>query len=411
MAQRDLIVSFLSGVTNDVRQLYDGPTLYLQSPVAQTPAAGYPGGRAGYQQWLGKYKGSDGRVIPGMFRAAGGKSGDTIGRVCVMGFSNGCIGVDEVLRAPDSYRIDTVLAVDGIHGGYVYKDGEKRLHPPSYKNFMNQAAHVLSVNPDADPDAPIMVITHSVIRPAFPSTTETADLIWSMTLMNDEAPSDFLGPDCGDCAPKRHLDDLAAVVFEGEGAKIYSNPSRKNFYWKGLADGWYDRRAANNFFVGGWADIRDNDVVTRDPSGNADHIFQGRVVLPELLKEFTVKRWNRDCGHTAGYDGIGRDLGQLSCKPGRGVVYDEGAGGKHDYFPTLPDTSGAGICPPPPPGQVIVGAPGNPCATGPATIPAPRPTPAPGDLPRGPSRYGLRELAMLAAGGAAGYAASRYLLR
>lgn len=119
MATLDLIVSFLSSVPNTIGNMYTSRPLQLVSPVSQFKSAKWPGGRAGYRQWIAQYRDAKGGVIPGMFRAAGGKVGDTIGRVCVMGFSNGCIGVDEVLRASDSNKIDTVFAIDGIHGGYV----------------------------------------------------------------------------------------------------------------------------------------------------------------------------------------------------------------------------------------------------------------------------------------------------
>lgn len=447
MAQRDLIVSFLSGVTDEVRDLYKSEVLYLQSPVAQSPAGGYPGGRAGYQQWLAQYRGADGRVIPGMFRAAGGLAGDTIGRVCVMGFSNGCIGVDEVLRAPDSQRIDTVLAIDGIHGGYVLKDGKKVLYPPAYKNFLNQAAYVVSFNPDVDPDAPVMVVTHSVIRPpGFPSTTETAELLWQMTW--EKAPEDVLTPDCDECSPREHLEHLAGIVFPDGGVKIYSNPSKKNFTWTGVADGWYDRRAQNNFYVFGWADIRDGVTVTRDPTGNADHIFEGRVILREMLKEYTVRRWNDDCGQTAGY-GLGHHggivdlrnprargrgafflkrrprrrarnlaLAALECKPGQGVVYDQGSGGKQDYYPNLPPDFPVQSCPAPSPGQVVVGSPNDPCKTSPAPGPPapPPPGPSPGPTPgpgqgTSPKGYGPVAVGALGAGAVVGYYGMRHLIR
>lgn len=403
MAQRDLIISFLSGVPASVRGAFDEPPLYLQSPVAQTPQAGYPGGRAGYNQWVNEHRDRDGNVIPGMWRAAGGKSGDTIGRVCVMGFSNGCIGVDEVLRAPDSNRIDTVIACDGIHGGYVVKDGKKQLHPPSYKRYINHAAHCIQANSDWDPHAPVMVITHSVIVPPFPSTTETADLIWRYAYA--KAPEDVQKADCDfPCPTKLHLEHIAADDAE---RKVRSGATKKMYVWNGMADGWYDRRAANNLYVFGWGDAGPKGMRTRDPTGNADHIFQGQQVLPAMLLEFVVGRWNRDCGVVAATAGLGE---AMACKPGRGRAYGEPADPKVDYYPQLPDAAPPRTCPPPPPGQVIVGSPNDPCATGPAPSPAPGQSPPEPSAPADTTSW-LANAAVFAGGAAAGYVLVRKLSR
>lgn len=407
MAQRDLIVSFLSGVPNAVRSRFASKPLYLQSPVAQTPQAGYPGGRAGYQKWLSKYRGPGGTLIPGMWRAAGGKSTDTIGRICVIGFSNGCIGVDEVLRGSDSNRIDTVIACDGIHGGYVIKDNKKALHPPHYKRYLNHAALCISTNDDTDPNAPVMIITHSVIRPPFPSTTETANLIWRMAYAT--APEDVQEGDCDwDCPTRRHLGDIAANQVP---VKIKSGGNNKLYTWHGMVDGWYDRRAANNLYVFGWADRRNGVLVTKDPTGNADHIFQARGVLPEMLREFVVDRWNADCGLVASTSAAGFGHGPPhACVPGGGREYGGDHGPKVDRFPNLPDAAPASGCPAPPDGYVIVGAPGDPCAV--TAAPGghlPPPTDVPPD--EAPKTSRLRDAAVFAGAAAGGYALTNYLSR
>lgn len=403
MAQRDLIVSFLSGVPASVRALFDEPPLYLQSPIAQTPVAGYPGGRQGYQQWLSKYRRSDGSLIPGMWKAAGGQAGDTIGRVAVMGFSNGCIGVDEVLRGSDSNRIDAVIACDGIHGGYVFKHNQRQLHPPSYKRYINHAALCVSENSDYDPNSPVMVITHSVIKPPFPSTTETASLIWHYAYI--QSPEDVQEGDCDwECPTRMHLEHIAA----DKGArKVRNSVNGKTYTWHGLADGWYDRRAANNLYVFGWGDVDAKGLRTRDPTGNADHIFQGQQVLPAMLNEFVVSRWNADCGVVVATAGLGQ---AQACVPGKGRPYGAPRGPKVDYVPDLPDAVDPITCPPPPAGRVLVGSPSDPCATAPAPggeLPAPTPsTPSPE-----PTTSRLRDAAIFMGAAAGGYALTSYWSR
>jgi len=394
MAQRDLVVSFLSSVPPTVELLYQSRPLQLVSPVTQVASGGWPGGRAGYSQWIAQFRDAGGNVIPGMFRAAGGQPGDTIGRVAVMGFSNGCIGVDETLGAADSHKIDTVLAIDGIHGRFA--PGSREPDPIAYKNFLNHAAQVLQHNPSFDENAPVMCITHSsIVPPDFPSTTQTADLIWSLAF--SRAPEDVLTLECGfDCPPVRYVEDLAAVRWP-DGQQVCSSVTKKCYSWSGLADGWYDRRVANDLFVLGWGDRGDKGITTRDPSGNADHVFQGRVVLREMLKELTAKRWNADCGIIASVAGFGQD-DMIGCRPGHGLDYDRAEGGKVDYFPELgPSTPPSPRCPEPPPGYVIVGAPGDPCRA----MAAP-PAPAPSLLTRS---------FWAGAGMLGGYATLRYVAR
>lgn len=402
MAQRDLIISFLSSVPLGISGMYMERPLQIVCPVTQAGGGGYPGGRAGYQQWLSRYGGS-GALIPGLFKGAGGQSGDTIGRVCVMGFSNGCIGVDEVLRASDSNKIDTVLAIDGVHGSWAYSGNDKVLSPPNYKRYLNHAAHVVHQSPDAPGGAPVMVITHSAIDPIqMPSTTETADLIWKLAW--EKAPQDVLTLFCDfNCPPIEHIGALTSVAWT-KPKQICSSVSNKCYKWSGLADGWPDRRVANNLFVLGWGDKRGEKIVTRDPAGTADHIFQSQVVLAEMLKEFTVKRWNASCGVVA-TAGVGQAELPTACTPGQGVVYDEAGGGKYDYFPDLPEYAAPQpTCPAPPAGYMIVG--GN----GPCTM-APEPPPPPQVSTRRERDADLSTRVLAAfAGAAAGFAGLRYVV-
>lgn len=371
MAQRDLIVSFLSAVPPSVLSQFDKPPLQAISPVSQSASANWPGGRPGYRAWLGQFKDADGGVIKGLAIHAGAKTGDTIGRVCVLGFSNGCVGVDELLRASDSAKVDTVLAIDGIHGAYAGKD---KLHPGSYKRWLNHGVGVVRQDPEYDPNAPVMVVTHSSIRPpGFPSTTETADYIWQMVM--SKAPGRVVTPGCGyDCPPAIHESNLLLQT-----APVQACSQGQCFTWDGIADGWYDRRIANNFYVLGWGQRHNGAVTTKDPRGYADHVFQGKYVLPLMLEEFCVKRWRRDCepvavigvGTLVGFGGLGDPV---SCKLEQGIAYSHSDAGKVDYFPEIAaDTPPvpAPTCPPPEPGAIIVGSPSDPCATHPPRTPAP----------------------------------------
>lgn len=384
MAQRDLIVSFLSSVPAAIAARFDRKPLFLVSPIGQLPQPekGWLGGAAGYAQWLSSFKDAHGNLIPGMAREAGALPGDEIGRVCVMGFSNGCQGVEQVLRAPDSAKIDVVIACDGIHA---------QLHaglvnPVELKTWMNHAAMVTQGNPDTDFDAPYLIITHSAIRPPFASTTETASVIWQF--VSPKAPADALTIGCGyPCAPVERIERM-----ETDTKPIPICDKGKCTTWQGLSDGFYDRRALNNFFVLGWGDPNGQGaIVTKDPRGYNDHVLQAQYVLPALLGEFCVKRWKGACATVAVVSGLGAE----GCEVPEGRVYSKSKAQKKDYFPELqPGAITPLVCPPPPPGSVIVGRPGDPCATMPTTTVVPVPE-------RG---FGLREVLLAGIGTIVGYA-------
>lgn len=293
MAVKNLVItaSTTGGIPPAVMARFEEPPLVAMCPVSQHAGhKGGPPGRAGYNQWLQEHRDSAGRVVPGIFERNGGK-GHQLGRVCAMGFSNGCILVDELLKFPDAPQLDTVLAVDGI---------QTTVQAP----WIDYGKYVVKHNADAL-NAPVLVITHTVIVPPnSPSTTQNADIIWSS--VSKSRPSNALTDKCGsDCLP--------ALVVGGMRMKTTARTIR-GFTWNGLDDGWYDRRVANNFYVFGWGDRGpDGKMHTRDPAGTADHIFQGKYVLSALLDELLVRRWNRRA-HVSAVSGFGD--APAVCPPG-----------------------------------------------------------------------------------------------
>jgi hypothetical protein len=433
---RNLVVSFLSSLPPSVAASFAEKPLQVSCPVTQagncevplpsknctkTPPGQtpLPGGRAGYAQWLSNMA-VGGKIIPGLARAAGLAPGEKIGRVCVMGFSNGCIGVDEVLKYDDSAKIDTVICCDGVHGSW---GPGNIVQPFQYKNHINHAISVMQQNPDADPSARVMVITHSSIVPGLmPSTTQTADAIWNEAMTM--APPDYVSLDCGEaCAPVRHIYDMLGAHPGPVSlcASACPSPGKAPSYslvsdcaaecpvcagcgccaaWASLEDAFYDRRVANNFYVLGWGDLGGPVAKTRDKYAYADHHHQARVVLPALLQEFLVKRWNRSC--TGPVSGFGVDEGDVGvCKPEEGIEYDSSTEQKVDYVPDLtPSTPSIAPCPVPDAGEIMTGSRVDRCAAqqGGSQFVAPA---------RNAVLTGPQVLAALAALGV-GYAAVRY---
>lgn len=388
MAQ-DLIISFLSSVPKSVLANFAVPPLTYVVPVAPV---GH--GRTFYAAELAKVRDGKGNVIPGFFAKAGGSG--SIGRVAVIGFSNGVdSGVSQVLEATDAPKIDFVGAFDGIHGSFL----GGQMYPASYNKWI---AYAMLAAATKDPNAPTLVVTHSSIEPAFPSTTETANLIWQEVL--SRIPADYMS------TYYAGLDDL---LYPG-GLSIKSIDTTKSgkpmpsWVWQSFTDAWYVRRNANNLSCFGWGDPGVSsqgriNAVCRDRYNNtADHVFQAEAVLPAILNAYLVDRWNPLCG-----DLPINGFGAAACGPGGGRAYDAGPDG-----PLVnPFTLGVSVptppvaCAYPPAGKVIIGG-TNPCATESAPIPAPPPPP---EVVVADAMSLAPKLLAGAAGLAAGYLGARYL--
>ena len=358
MAKRDLIVSFLSSVPNGIRAKLQNDPLCIPCPVTQAGGNGYPGGRDGYRQWLSE-KADGQNLIPGLFRSAGGGVHDTIGKVAVMGFSNGCIGVDETLAYKDAFQIDTVIACDGIHGQWV-DPIQKTMNISMYKNYFNFGVHVLGHDPENDINAPSMVVTHSSIIPgSFPSTTDTAYYVWNKVVGKAMQVHGENSLRCGPTCLERII-RLADTPVDFGPCEYMGYHS----FWNLFSDSWYERLSAGNFSVWGWGDIKDGRIVTRDPTGHCDHIFQGQAVLNQLMGEYLVKRWNTSCSAAAGF-GV-TPMQPSICNQSQGCEYGEGKE-KQDFFSDLPEGGGGSAtvpapkCPTPPPGYVLSPVEGKPC--------------------------------------------------
>lgn len=306
------------------------------------------------------------------------KPGDDLGRVAVLGFSEGCQGVRATLETKDASAIDTVIACDGIHSQRVGPVVEmSRLAP--YIAFGKLAA---ATQPSVEPEAKMLAITHSSIgKASLPagtvSTTETAEVIWTEVTKSLAGPVDTV--DCpGGCPAARSVASLSQINWPNGfpiGTKVgggrmmeagwtRTRPSAPetgflppaDFSWWGMADGWTQRRIANNLHAFGWS--YDTPNRTKDPTGNSDHVFQANMVLPYVAMELLVRRWSPSCvGGTSG-------LGDASmCTPGLGKGYFEQEAAPLD-IPTISPPKLLQTCPPPPLGKTIIGRPGDPCWTG-----------------------------------------------
>ena len=117
----------------------------------------------------------DGRNFSSLLAEAESRADAHFARVLLGGWSAGCGAIRQILETPESYaRVDEVVAIDGIHAGYV--DGkpgplESRIEPGNLRIWVQ-------LSRDAVAGRKRLLVTHSEIFPGtFASTTETADYL------------------------------------------------------------------------------------------------------------------------------------------------------------------------------------------------------------------------------------------
>jgi hypothetical protein len=101
------------------------------------------------------------------------KAGVKFAPITLGGWSAGCGAIRQILKSPESYaRVDRVLAIDGIHTGYLGGAPgplDSALETENLEIWLKLAR-------DAVAGGKVLVITHSEVFPGtYASTTETAD--------------------------------------------------------------------------------------------------------------------------------------------------------------------------------------------------------------------------------------------
>jgi hypothetical protein len=343
-----------------------------------------------------EYVQGHGNSILGLWRKAAGQAGAP-GRVAILGFSEGCQGVRACLETSDATAIDAIFPCDGIHAAYtdrVTKLVKRSMLAP----FVAYGRLAAAFAPSRNPDAKLMVVSHSSIVPGtFASTTETAEIIWSDVMADVPADAEGVGAHEAALASVAWPDeDLPVGDVVGPGVITHAGWSTMRpaslgaaeFTWAGFADGWSQRRVVNNTRIYGWSYPTRNG--TRDPTGNRDHVFQANMVLPYILAEFLVPRWN---GVTLAFERMAAGTA------GAGVPYEHQA-----QKPLSDPYAGMVVIAPakprgcqPEPGSVVVGSPTDPCATQPVRATT--------------ERSSLLPLLAATAGATAGYYGARRVLR
>lgn len=182
-------------------------------------------------------------------------------RIAALGFSESCHGVRNLLSGNDGMYLDAVIAVDGIHTQFVNKN---QVDPNTMIPWINHAKYAV-VNER------LFVGTHSsIVPPNYASTTQTCNFIWRTLTGSDQA---FTNPPM----PEMSIPPTSITVAGGP-----STGTARTVQYP--APAWLPPKRAGGLVIVGAKNV--------DGPGTADHIYQAKYVLPLVLKQFLVARWN-----------------------------------------------------------------------------------------------------------------------
>jgi len=353
------------------------------------------------------------------------RPGDRVGRVALMGFSEGNAGVRACLRGNVATAVDAVFSIDGMHSMFNPNGSISLEMLMPWIGFARLA--VRDVPNDAQSNGKLFCCTHSMISPTgYAPVRECAPIVWDQALDAEkprEMESDLCaaGPRENVACTDRALDYLMdAVRFPNDDLPIGVRGFKENrtqitqdgfvtvrpkaaetnfadempFVFPSLNDGLVIRRHANGLHIYGWA--YETPSNQKDSTGNRDHIFQAEIVGPYMVASALGMRWNVQTAMSG--------LGAFGGAFGGGDEFDRQP---QDFLPGMgPDAGAAGSvppidCPVPPPGWYTVGNQFDPCWQERAV--------PPGMGERVPSEADDRLLnaALLVGGAAAGWAVAR----
>lgn len=254
----DVVISWYATnkYTQEVRSTFQRPTRFLEMPAG--PGTDYDKqmvdlGPTPIQQLCKRFK------------------GDTVRRVALMGFSEGCRGVRAALRSGDGSRVDAAIALDGIH--CEYQDPGKTFQTGlilPWRAFAQKAIE----------DGRLCAITTSSVVPGpnIVSTTVTSDWIWQSLVgeggddTTDENASEvFFEP----IVPPY----VSAAGSFGPGQASWKETTYTQFL---LAR----QRKINGLVILNFSNL--------DPTGVGDHRFQADKVGPVILSQYLARRWNQE---------------------------------------------------------------------------------------------------------------------
>lgn len=263
----DIIFSwFMGGEFDKVSHLFQRPTKHFPMPI--------PAGQKYGEQLTGADWG-----WPHPLRkmiAMAGLTPETTGRIALMGFSQGCQGVRMILKSQDAAYVEHAMAFDGIHGNWIGGSPNKRRDnvPPesvgpwiAYADLASRGAVAVGGSP---PGKRYCTITHSsIVPPGYPSTTDTAKILLNK-LFGSGWPHGSFSEDC------------SMTVYHDPPINLTPSLTHKTISYSQSATSYWSRQ--HGLTVVGYNNM--------DPSGAADHVYQGNVLSVRALRCLLIPRWN-----------------------------------------------------------------------------------------------------------------------
>lgn len=259
MEEKDVVISwYASGEV--AKDAFERPTAFIQMPPVQ--------GQKYDQQLadLADAAGTYGRPLLAILKKFA--PGIRPSRIALLGFSEGCQGVRAMLRSNDARRIDSAIAIDGIHGQF--KPASKTDVEPAYLSAWAAFARM------AAEGSRLFVDTTSSIRREYPflSTTQTADWIWREATGRTDVYAQNMLP--------------VGVLQTYDPPLDYPAGQTGALVWPEVhypVAPFYQARNVGSLWILNYSNL--------DPTGHNDHIFQAHEVLPMVLRSFLAARWNQ----------------------------------------------------------------------------------------------------------------------
>lgn len=234
-----MVISWFADVPQAVRTVFTRPTKFISLPIP--PSRKYS--QAVQSLGMNPIASAIAKYAPGTNAL----------RVALMGFSEGCTGVGQLLSTADGGRVDTVLAIDGIHAGLNYN---------GLKPWFEFAKKALV-------DITLFVDSYSSVKPPdYPSTTQTADWIWENLNLGAPHISPPLPPLVAEPTT------IKSNALPGVPSKLVDYPT---IPWK------MQRRDHGVVMLG---------LNNNHSAGVADHQYQAKVMLPLCVRALLADRWN-----------------------------------------------------------------------------------------------------------------------
>lgn len=247
--EADVVISWgFAPVPDAVKALFKRPTKFIALPTP--PSRAYKTQVEGFG-WPYPVRTIIQQQLPGVRPL----------RIAALGFSESCHGVRNLLNGQDGMYLDAVIAIDGIHTSFVNKN---QVDPNTMAPWINHAKYAI-VNER------LFVGTHSsIVPPGYASTTQTCNFIWRTLTGSDQA---FTVP----AMPEMGIPPTSVSIAGGPSTgkqRVVQYP----------APAWLPPKRAGGLVIVGAKNV--------DGPGTADHIYQAKYVLPLVLKQFLVARWN-----------------------------------------------------------------------------------------------------------------------